>query len=544
MMNFKMKARILASAAVLFCCLSCIENNTQLGGSLIPVGQTYTFYTAECPIENISMKMADSLSGYSSSRITVGAVRDEDYGLSTRSAVVTLVPLFVDSFDFGENPVFKNFHFSAARDTTSQAGDDQECILQTLKIYELEKPIDGEADFDCNKPLSHLNTKINKGTILYNGADSLSFDFTEEFGKRFLTITEDELSDIDKYFERFPGIYIESDNPVGNGGRINIFDLQLDYNSDYLYVQGNYAKLSFSAEYDGTRKDTSLLFYYGAYGFHDIDSLLTNSSTGSFPQYSLNLTSHETRSLSGNATDKIYIEGGGGLKPVISGKEIKRLAEKAISECGVDPSMAIINKATIVMPFEFPDDYTTMTRWPQILSPTCRIIDDDSVSFMGLTDSSSSDEDQGDINRSLLQYSPDITFHLQEMMKIDENDTESAKTQMLENGEYDIWFLIMANEVITTTTSGSSDLSELYNYLAYQSYYNDIYGGYGYGSGYNSYYSNYYSYAMMASYAASSTTSQSVSVLLDKDRYYKATLNGPESDRHPVLKIVFAIPNE
>ena len=167
---------------------------------------------------------------------------------------------------------------------------------------------------------------------------------------------------------------------------------------------------------------------------------------------------------------------------------------------------------------------------------------------MGLTDSSSSDENQGDVNRSILNYAPDITYHMQELLKIDRDDLENARTQNLLRGEYDIWLLIMANEQITTTTSGNQDLSDMYNYLAYQSYYNSMYGGgyYGYGyGGYGSYYSNYYNYSMMAAYAASSSTSTSNVVMLDKDRFYKAELNGPESTtgRVPVLELTFAVPN-
>ena len=134
------------------------------------------------------------------------------------------------------------------------------------------------------------------------------------------------------------------------------------------------------------------------------------------------------------------------------------------------------------------------------------------------------------------------------LLKIDRDDLENARTQNLLRGEYDIWLLIMANEQITTTTSGNQDLSDMYNYLAYQSYYNSMYGGgyYGYGyGGYGSYYSNYYNYSMMAAYAASSSTSTSNVVMLDKDRFYKAMLNGPESTtgRVPVLELTFAVPN-
>ena len=546
MTRFEMKSKILAFAAVLLGCLSCVENDSSLGSNLIPLGQTYKFYTATIPLDNIELVMADSLSGYSSTRATTGSVRDSEYGLSTRACALTLVPIFKDSMVIGDNPVFKNFRFAIGRDTLSSNNPDQKRILQSINVYELEAALDEKKDFDCNKKLAHGSERITKGVPVYNGGDSLTFSFNEEFGRKFLSLSKEDFKDYDSYSKKMPGIYIETEDPAGEGGRINMFNLQLGFDSDSYYFTGNYAKLNYSAEFEGERRDTSILFYYGANKFHNMDSLLTTAATGSFPQYALNLTSQQTGDKVGKAGDKILIEGGGGLKPLIRASELKRLAEEAIMEKGGIPSETVINKASLVFPFEFPDDYTTMQYWPQVLYPTCRIVGDEVTAFMGLTDSSSDYENQGDINRSILNYAPDITYHLQELLKIDETDTESTKTKRFNKGSYDIWLLIMANETITTTSTGNQDLSDMYNYLAYQSYYNSMYGGYGYGSGYGSYYSNYYSYAMMAAYASSSSTSTSVSVQLDKDRFYKAALNGPDcaNGRVPELRITFAIPDE
>ncbi len=545
MMSFKMKTRILSGLAALACLASCIDSSSNLGGDLVPAGQLYKFYTVDTPMPQVYVRMADSLSGLSSSRITIGAIRDKEYGLSTRKSAVALIPL-ASEMDFGKNPEFKSFHFAASLDTVSTGDPSQKNILQNIRVYELSRPMDYEKDFDCNKPFPHQSRSITKGTPVFDGSDSLSFNFNEEFGKKYLTITSEDLEDIDTYLKKFPGIMIETDNPSGEGGRIDMFKLQLDYNSSYGYIQGNYARLSFSAEYDGERRDSSFLFYYGADKFYDLDSLFSASSTGSFPQYALNLSAQETESSVGYADSEIKIEGGGGLKPVISAKELKRIAEEAIASKGGDPKTAVINKASLIFPFAAPSDIDELDRWPDILSPTCRITEDEITRFMGLTDSGSEYEDQGDINRSLLEYAPDITFHVQELLKIDETDASSKKTERLEKGFYDIWLLIMANEVITTTTSGSSDMSEMYQYLAYQSYYNDMYGGYGSYGGYSNYYSNYYNYAMMAAYASQSTTSTSISTQLDKDRFYRARLNGPKAadGRVPHLELTFALPEE
>jgi hypothetical protein len=188
-----------------------------------------------------------------------------------------------------------------------------------------------------------------------------------------------------------------------------------------------------------------------------------------------------------------------------------------------------------------------MYKVPEILSPTCRIVTDSTVSFMGLSDASSSVENQGDINRSWFTYNPDITYHAQKLLLMEDDN------EFLANGSYDIWLLIMHNDIITTTSSGNSDISQYYQYLAYQSYMNNMYGGYGgygyggYGYGYGSSYSNYYNYAMMAQYYGSSSTSTSSKSQLDRDRYYYCRLYGPEASDEslrPQLSFTYSVPND
>jgi len=541
-----MKLRIPAIAALLMGCLSCVDSDYKLGGSLVPTDQTYSIYTAELPIPEVRAEMPDSLSGFSSTRITIGAVRDEDFGLSTRSCVLTLVPIN-DTLDFGDNPVVRRFHFSAAADTVSTVDDNYANILQNVEVYALDSKVDPTKDFDCNGEIAHGSKRITSGTPVLNGKDSLSFDFSLDYAKRYLDIKQEDLEDIETYLDKFPGIYITTEAPAGSGGRINMFDLQLAYDSDYYYLKGNYAALDIRTSYDGEQKDTTFYFYYSPLSIIPSDSLLTNYSTGSFPQYALNLTHHETRSQAGPATDVVPIEGGGGLKPMIKARTLIATAREMIEARGANPEGVVINKATIVMPFEFPADYKAMERYPYKLSPTCRFHSDTTISFMSLTDSSNEDEDQGDIDRSNLEFSPDITYHLQELLKI--KDTDETKLARLNAGSYDIWFLIIANEVTESSSSSneSSDMSEYYQYLAYQSYYNSMYGGgYGYG-GYGGYggYNNYYTYMMMAQMYGNSGSTTSTKEVMDKDRYYNGWLNGPAAEgRVPTLQLTFSVPNE
>lgn len=547
-MNFKMKTRFLALAAALVCCYSCIETNNTLGGSLVPTVETYSFHIVDIPIDDISMQMADNLSGYSDSRVTIGAIREPEYGLTTRASAVTLVPLFMDKLDMGKNPVFKRFHFSIGRDTTCVLDPKQANILQRVHVYSLNEPLDPTVDYDVNRPIPHGMASITKGTPVYNGLDSLTFDFSEEFGKKYLQITQDDLKDMKTYLAKFPGIYLETEIPEKDGGRINMLDVQMSYDANNGYITGNFATLSYSAEFSGVRKDTTVVFWYGATDFYDLDSLF-EAYTGTFPQYALNYTGQETRERSGQAHQKIWIEGGGGLKPVIPAISLKHKVEQAIIQAGGNPGDAIINKASLILPFDFPEDYLVMDSWPYRLSPTCRLVgEDDSATYMGLTDASSSSENQGDVDRSLSRYAPDITYHMQEILKIDESATDKTTTKNLLAGNYDIWLLIMALETQTLVSTTSKEQQEMYQYLAYQSYYNNMYGGYGgyggYGSGYGSYYNNYLTYAMLAQQASQAYTSTSSTIKLDTDRFYCAALHGPDSNGQvPTLRLVYALPN-
>ena len=563
-----------ASALICFCSISCVKTSYEVGGNLIPFSQLFDIYSAEFPLEDINMKMLDSLSGYSDSRITFGAIRDEEFGLTTRGCALSLVPI-LDTLDFGNNTVFKRFHLNAAYDTTNYADSREANILQNINVYELSEPLDlGHADI--NTPIAHGTTRITDGTPVYNGKDSLSIDFSKAFAEKFMTMKPGDKKDMETYLSKFPGIYIETDAPAGIGGRINMFQLQLGVNPSYGYLTRDYAELAFSAEYKGERKDTSFLFILSPTQMFSLDSVIyaqrqLGYTSYTFPQGCYNTATHETRGKEGRAKDKIFIEGGGGLKAVISAQEIYDKVREEIARHG-NPDEAVINRASIILPFEFPEDYRTMYLFPEYLSPTLRMHgkdEDDNtyVSYASLTDVSSETENPGNINRSLLQYSPDVTYHVQKLVGMSKDVDLSS---------YDIWTLLMSTETETIESDEDEAYNEYMSALMMQQYYNSLYGyggyggygyggyggygygypgyGYGYGGyggygygGYGGYgYSNYMSmyYAAQMASQSSSGTKTSTSIKMDSDRFFKAVLNGPEAEngRVPTLRIIYALP--
>ena len=540
--------KLLAAIALVAALMSCVNVNEEIGGDFIATNLKYDFYTTEFDLEDIWMKPVDSLSGYSSTRINFGAIRDDTYGLFKRGCALTLVPC-VNDVDLGDNPVFQKFKFQAAIDSVSVSDRSQSNIIQNVNVYALSEPLDPNKYFS-RTDIKHSEERVTKGIPVVNGSDSLTFEFTDGFGAKYLDITQSDMSDFDAYCKKFPGIYITTDDPDGNGGRFNMFNLNIleSTSTSYSNRTDNYAVLYYQSTYKGERKDTCLMFYFSPLTFTDLDSLILLNATPD--QYVFNVDSHESDHLAGKALEEVYVEGGSGLKPVISADEIRRLVRNHISDNGGNPVTALISKATIELPFEFPDDYQSIYLYPDILSPTIKISSDSVVAFAGLTDASVSSENQGDINRSLCVYAPDITHHVQQIVRQDETEDVS---------DYDIWMLIMHIVTTTTTNAEASQMASYYQQLGYLSYANMLYGGgyggyggYGYGGyggyGYGGYgygYNNYYNYMMMAQYAAASATTTSTSTEMDKDRYYDLRLNGPgSSGRRPKLKVTYAIPRE
>lgn len=550
--------------AALVCAASCVYVDDNLGQNFIPGDQIYEVRTATFDLDGIRMGYSDSLSAYSSSRITVGAIRDSKFGLTSRSSAFTIVPV-VDTIDVGENPRVTQFHFTVSRDTTSVEDEGQTNILQNIYVHRLEHVLDSTYLYtvDLNDKDFIGKETITRGIPVYNGGDSLSFDFSDDFAMEMVKLFQEDPDiqmDLDEYLEKMPGIYIRSDAPATEGGRINMFNCPIEV-SDSYYVTGNYAELKIRSDY-GTRKDvdTSFLFYFGPqerttdteqYAFNICDSHPEDRT------FLIEDTENKTRSILYTATDgKIYVEGGNGLKPVISAVEIKNLLTDHLKEEGLDPDEIIVNKASVILPFdEFINsgeyDYSQNYMLPDILSPTCRFsyysesLDNADgeriryVSYAGLTDASVESENQGDVNLSLSRYSPDISHHVQEVLR--------ASDDSLATGRYDIWLLVMVNEVVTSTNEQQQEMSEYYQNLAYASYYNSLYGGYGYGYGYgyggygyNSYYNNYYNYMLAAQYASASAVQEETVAQLDKDRFYRLVINGPASESRPQLTVIYS----
>ncbi len=179
-----MKLKVFACAAALACCAACIDIDNEVGENLIATNQQYTIHTAEFDLEDIRLDYVDALSGYSADNIVFGAVRDTRYGLSTRSSAFSLVPVY-DTLDFGTNTRLRGFHFAATADTVSLPSESQRGILQNVNVFELTQPLDAD-QYYTSTIVPHGTERISKGIPVFNGTDTLSFDFTDAFALKYL----------------------------------------------------------------------------------------------------------------------------------------------------------------------------------------------------------------------------------------------------------------------------------------------------------------------------------------------------------------------
>ena len=533
---------------------ACVKVDNSLGKGLVDKSLLFDTYTVEFPLEQITLERASDLSAFSDSHLTLGAIRDDCFDLTAREAAFTLIPV-LDTMDLGTNPVAQSFRIYFAADTISLSDESQRHIIQNIYVTELAETVPTSIT-STNKPLKHGSDRITDGIPLYNGTSgALTFNFTTEFAQKYVDVVKklgpvlkDRESDngVDRYddfVKELPGVHLRTDVPSELGGRINLFDFScLSVENNYYTRNSNVAALTVHSTWDGVQKDSTFLFLPGETEFVDEASYLAANTK--FSQYCYNYTYHSTENRP--AVDYIYVEGGGGLKPVIHAQELQEKTRAAIEAYGGDPDKVAIIKATIILPFEMPENYRDLDRFPSVLSPTIRLKSENEkgeeyISFGGLTDASVSAENQGQIDRSNLCYAPDITYHLQELLTRTDLDSET-------NG--DIWLLTIHTEQVANANGSAYD-NEYYRNLMYASYYNALYGG-GYGGyggyGYGNSYSNYYSYMMLAQMMASSSQqTYSYTTELDKDRYYKAVMNGPASNSKagvPFFRVTFAIPQE
>ena len=162
----------------------CVKVDNSLGKGLVDKSLLFDTYTVQFPLEEITMELSGDLSAFSDSHLTIGAIQDPEFGLSTREAAFTLIPQ-KDTIDLGSNPQAVSFSLYFAADTVSLADESQRHIIQNLYVTELKEVIPSSIT-STSHPLEHGTELITDGNPVYNGETYLEFNFTKEFAQKYI----------------------------------------------------------------------------------------------------------------------------------------------------------------------------------------------------------------------------------------------------------------------------------------------------------------------------------------------------------------------
>ncbi len=392
---------------------SCVENDRATGGDLVPDDFLLKVRTAtfDIPVTN---KVSDSVKSVNGSSLLVGHMTDPVFGSVISNSASYIIP-YSTKTDFGDNPKFISGYISLSIDSTYYINDNQEGIHQRLNIYKLNSVLDSCDGFNTSIVEGKYNPIpiTTSQPVVYESGSSIKINITEEFGKELLTATKEDFEDFNLFLKKFPGFYITVDVPAdeNEGGRLNYINL----GSSTLYV--NYI---LNNEEEGIKDlDTTEAFAFGYY------SAFNNFRT----------SSKHLENSSENA-EVLYAESLSGIKPHISAIRLKEIFNQWAEAEGISDEVILLSRAELIFPYEMPSDYKKFNKeHPEYLYAfTNTPWASDSTRFMVPVMDANYNVNIGAIDRAHMQYSMDITSHIQDILMEKTEDIDAS---------YDLWIAPM-----------------------------------------------------------------------------------------------------
>jgi len=420
----------LAALLTMSCLVSCITKDYTLGSALVPANQDISIHTATFALP-VGLKMADSLQTSVSQSATVGTIRTDQYGLY-RSDAAMAVTASQDSIIWGKNPTVESVSLSLVCDTALLVKASERHIPQNLYVHRLNVVLDSTMIFNNSLTAADYDPEVlSLGGVVYNGDASYIVELNPDLGTELLKIPMETLDDDEAFMKKFKGLYLRCDDPVEGteGGRLNTFNLS----SSFLTIKYAYD------DDEGNRRITSNTFSLGEY-------------------YCVNICSSGARELENVlAADALLVEGTCGIKPHISAVALRKILEDfAEMESVGELDRVLIAKALLVFPFEYNGDGRQFDYYAPTIYACQRIKNSDT----NLTRYSPIDEikdetfESGDIDRSNLNYTVNISQYLQKLIKRDASSITS---------DDDLW-------IMPTVSLYNSYTSSTYYYADYLYY--------------------------------------------------------------------------
>lgn len=447
---------IVFAVVAMFMAVSCITVDKTLGDDFISTNQDLPVHTALLDLP-VQVKSSSPLQGLSAGESIFGAIRTEEFGLVQFSTMADICPNMT-GWDFGKDPVVKEVYFMAPITGTYVEQDNQSGIPQSISLHRTYKRVDTTTVFNNSITAADYDPQpLNASEYLYFGGDSLMIYLDNSFGEAILASSQSERDSLNLFVENYKGLLLKSSAPEEGiyGGRENT----LSFGSGAVYILVDYQP---TWEEGLARRDTIFTLSWGY-------------------NYCVNISEYESSALQTTEPGEVLpVEGGAGLKPYISHKELKNTIDNWKAEMGFGDRHVIVAKGELVFPFEIPADMD-MTKYPSTMYPCNRTVDTtyDAKFFYPLEDVNVQGFNIGTQDRSLCQYAMDVPTYIQDIVSKEKSEL---------NEEYDLWLMPIFSQT--------------------DSYYN--------------------------------TTSYS----LDCTTYYTGSLNGPAAERRPKLKLVYSVMEE
>lgn len=386
---------------------SCITNNKSLGSDFISEDYYLKVQVESIPIK-VTSQLPDSVQASSTSTLINGYISDPIFGTTKVGSVVKVSPIN-DTINFGTNPEYIKAEMTFSVDSTKLVLKEDEGLAQNIYIYKLKRDIDTLRLYNYSyKPEDFETELIGVGSPVYFGSKNMKISIRESFGKELLATSKEELEDFDKFQKRVKGLYISTDSPetIRKGGRLN-----------YIGVSSCFITLNYKltdSEKGLLKRDTTTTFVVGR------DFSINISTTGS------------AHLASDNPTDHLYVDAFAGVKPHISGVELKKTLLDWAKSKSIDPQRILFSRASIVFPYKTPDEQIELSLYSKSIFACTVYAHPDSVKSLIPIPEVYSVQNPGLRNGSFEEYTCDITNHLQKLITMDD--------EKIVTGDQDLWF--------------------------------------------------------------------------------------------------------
>jgi hypothetical protein len=364
---------------------ACVEVDKTLGLDFVPKNAEVKVEQEEFDIP-ISTANVDSVLTSSTSIGVVGYLYHQPFGLFTAGSVFRMLP-YTLGFDYG-GAILDSAVLTIYVSSRTKLGE-ASSVSQLLSLYRLDRSLAYNTSYYSNslKQGDYDETKISED-YTYEGGDTIKIKLKEDFVQKLLGATADQMASDTLFLQEFRGFYLEADtvNARNTDGQVSYFDLTTAH---------------INVTYHHTGNDTARYFYY-----------YIEQSTPNF-----NVYKHSFSSSSSASTGTVYLEGLAGVKPHIDFNSVEESIRQRLQQKGEEPSKLAINKAELVVPIDYgassysPEALAALDLCPTLLTLAYK---DTIPAFSFLTDTYF-DTFGGTLNRSLQQYSFNLTYYLQGM---------------------------------------------------------------------------------------------------------------------------------